>query len=157
MSFFTYSQRQRFSLIPLGLSSRRRRRGPRQHAVLRVSDLTSWQDWAQRLCRSARTTLLKQLPKHAEAAVVVTTHTEPHRQLSLEHFLVLYAHQRRVAPNAVVALLASIIRLFVAASMCGAIDELRDARTGALLAWLHVIAKGNTLRLMWWYSADPKG
>lgn len=124
--------------------------------MLCVKDLKSWQQWASSLGRSARTTLLKQLDSPGAEALAVVTRMPPQQALGWEHFFVLLEHQRRAARNPLVAYLRAVMRFGVAACMTGVIDEYRSA-DGRLLAWLQVIAKGNAMRLMWWYSRETKG
>lgn len=46
--------------------------------------------------------------------------------------------------------------LCFAGSGPGDIDEWRRASDGALLAWTSTVVKGNTLRGMWFYTAEPQ-
>lgn len=155
------------------------RRGRREHAVLHVSNLSSWQGWAGRLPRSTRTTLLLQADRAARAQGILlhsNVGAAGRILLSAEHLAVVLAHQRRArstfvsgrrrtghsrgfcnhCTDSVSTLLAALLRWLRALLMPGDIDEWRRASDGALLAWTSTVVKGNTLRGMWFYTAEPQ-
>lgn len=152
------SLRQRFSLLPLGLSSTRRRK--RSRNALDTRDIVDWRDWARSLPRSPRTTLLKQIDHAMQQRGLEVCSAGPARSaLSLAHLRVAIAHQRRVAawhpPAQLRAVFGGWIRFCVATMMEGEVDEWRDA-SGRLLAWTQVVVKGDTLRGMWFYTAETR-
>lgn len=159
----------RFSASGAGRWLQRR---AQHHAVLDLATYETWTAWARGLSRSVRTTLLAQVDR-AAAVHSVRLHASvgPAGRVlvSLEHFGVILAHQRRVHAAAQQAssaafvgrlaaplriAVASVLRWLKAVTMPGDIDEWRSAADGSLVAWSATVCKGSTLRGMWFYTAD---
>ena len=142
--------RECFSSLPLGLGSR----APRKtHAIADIRGYADASAWAKALAsRSCRSTMLKQVPKAAAAWQIMVTSIHP-RQLGAEHAALVLEHETRAMGSGCRARCASRMRFNVARSMVGLIEEYRNGATGDLLAWTHLIVKGDTLRAMWFYSA----
>jgi len=143
-SAFSFSSS--FSLIPLGLSTKRVKK---HHAVLEIDGDDPLDVYLRDVkSRSISSTLLKQVPKALKQHNVTVKSISPH-QMSFEHFLVIYEHERN---NYAVlkALLVSIARFLVARSMVGVIDEYTC--DGRVCCWAQTIVKGATLRAMWFYQ-----
>ena len=75
--------------------------------------------------------------------------------LGYEHLSVCVAHQLKCFHRCLtpIALVAGLVRFLVAKSMTGCLDEFRHAEGNgnSLVAWSQSIAKGKTLRGMWFY------
>ena len=143
--------REGFSSLPLGLCSREKL--SKTHAIADIGKYEDASSWAKALAsRSCRSTMLKQVPKAAAAWQMVVTSIHP-RQLGAEHAALVLSHETRAMGPGCRARCSSRIRFSVARSMVGLVEEYRDGATGDLLAWTHLIVKGDTLRAMWFYSA----
>lgn len=150
-SFVTLEwRRDKFNAGPLGLS--KRRRIPKSHGLLDVSSLNHWKQWAQRLSRSPRICLLKQTDK-SWASNELSVKTMCASQLGIAHLSICIAHERRAFSFILLALLAGWFRFLIARLMTGDVDVYYD-KQGTPVAWCQYIGKGNTLRAMWFYSAN---
>ncbi len=111
----------------------------------------AFQRYMSTLGRSARTTLAKQVDRAITKARIRVC-TVRAAGLSLEHFSVIFSHERR-ALGLVRGLFVSLIRWVAAAAMTGFRDEYRV--DGRLVAFSHFIIKGRYMRAMWFYQETP--
>eukprot|EP00039_Didymoeca_costata_P013787 m.214655 g.214655 ORF g.214655 m.214655 type:complete len:245 (+) comp15871_c0_seq2:253-987(+) len=151
-----YSWREWFSLSPMGVRSsgpRKRRR----HSVLSLGDMSSYDEWVASLAKKQRRTFVKNIPSVFDVAEpVLTVRTIPAAKLAWSvHFPIVVDHERRMYPNSWLLgfYFAAAIRFLVAKAMDGVIDEYVD-RDGNVQAWAQTIAKGNTIRGMWFYQNE---
>ena len=144
--------RQRFSRVPLGLVVRTSKKKPRPHAILAVQPFGGVREWIDQLPRGPRRTLRVQTDQaFGKHAITLTTRPSA-ASLGYEHVRVAVAHQARLSGPARSAL-GGVFRCLVGWLMAGVVDEYRDG-DGKLLAWCQMVAKGKTIRAMWYY-ADP--
>lgn len=116
------------------------------------SQLSRWEEWAQSLPRSPRTTLLKQITK-AWTRSPFTIRTHQRVALSSEIFQVIYRHQRRYYGTLQAALVAWS-RCLVLGLMDGTLDQVRRTKDQRLVAICQTIVKGKVVRIQWFYQDE---
>ena len=164
--------RRRCSLGPMGLrgkgccrrGSTRRSGGRRPHGVLDVRPFSGaaaggLDAYISSLGRGPRRTMLKQVDATFCAKGIVHEYRPvAAHALGWEHLAVCIAHQRRQFRKCLpLGVILGLGRFLVARCMTGGLDEFRvripgdgDSRR-SLVAWSQPIAKGKTLRGMWYY------
>eukprot|EP01147_Barroeca_monosierra_P011067 gene11067-3134_t len=150
--------KQSFSLGPMGISHFARKRPSKPHGIFSLvssrqqSQLSRWEEWAQSLPRSPRTTLLKQITK-AWTRSPFTIRTHQRVALSSEIFQVIYRHQRRYYGTLQAALVAWS-RCLVLGLMDGTLDQVRRTKDQRLVAICQTIVKGKVVRIQWFYQDE---
>lgn len=138
----------------LGLRSRQGTANPRrrlEHAVGNLRSYKSVDDWVRSLPRSAKTTM-KRVHRvvHTVEGIQVRCAGKAPRVVGWEHWSVCVDHETRVMGR-IPGFVVGSLRFLVGRITEGTIDEFR-ASDGRLLAWSSMIAKGNTMRNMWFYQ-----
>jgi hypothetical protein len=149
---------------------RKTRKGQRPHGILDVRPFAGEtvdvgvDRYIRSLGRGPRRTMRKQVDAVFRAKGIFHQY-QPNaaHALGWEHLTVCIAHQQRQLTTRCLLPLAvamGVGRFFVAKCMTGGVDEFRVATSGAslsgrivgrIVAWSQPIAKGQTLRGMWYY------
>ena len=145
LAYLLWPDPVKFSVIPLGLKAggKETRRKKKAHSVLCVKGLQEWEEWPKVLKRSPRRTLLNSVPAafNTDGSGEVKWRTLDAGELEWSrHFAVVRQHEVRVH-GWVRGFFAAVLRMTVARSMVGAVDEYTDL-DGRVLAWAHTIIKG---------------
>lgn len=120
------------------------------HSILDLAQLPTFEAYCTSLERGPRRTML-QTHSAVEKNGILHSSRASASHLRLEHLQVAIAHEKRVYTNRVQAGIAGLGRFVGAKLMTGIVDEYRGQR-GELLAWSQSVAKGSTLRGMWYYA-----
>lgn len=146
-------QRAYFSQYPLGLKGKSKK----SHAIREVSDKDPSLAWAVYLATlngGARATMQKKISKAFTANGVTVKSVTPSK-LAFRHFLIILAHERSmyILPK---ALFAAWARFCSARMMVGVVDEyyITEQDELVLVAWNQLIAKGDSIRGMWFYQSE---
>lgn len=144
--------RQHVAARALGLKNDTRRK-PKSHAVCNIRRFASVGAWVQSLPRSGRNTM-KQVDKcFTRGDIAVTCPGPAYAVLGREHWAVCVDHELRAMKSRSRGVLAGTLRCFAGTFVEGSwVDEYRSSSSGKLLGWSAMVAKGKTMRCMWFYQ-----
>jgi len=129
----------------------------RPHALLKLENITTVDDWVKSLPRGCKRTIKKALSQNFTVTTKPILGDEPAPHSTLAAFRCVVAHELRLlsfgTEGFLDALAEAVSRYMGTTRMTGEISEYRNEE-GKVVAISHAVRKGKTIRGQWFYGDD---